>query len=457
MLRLRQTQQARASQTRVSGDPGAVAAAEAAGLDAASDASGVPEWALKGAGMWVKGADTLHGWWNPTLRNARQSYDRMVATGAQARGHSAIEYTPGQSARWNAPLSTADLEQVGMSYGVKPAEALREAAGLSSAMGRRTSAGTYDFARASQTYFGVDMGTTGGLMRGLRTAGGLGGQEEQADAVAELIGSAVARGLEGSEIGEYLSTMAGFMRKQEQMGQSEQSLSGFMLGSERLRRMGFSGEFATSYAMRLGEGASQMGYSGGVDAVKFGLLQQLGYGTGGQYTAEDYAEATLRLQDPETATIAGLGAMGKLSDSMRSSGMSPAVRALMMSRYSGLVGAQVGPDAARRMAAGVAGAGYYETPTTAADITGVHTQARGHAVGILAGEASMEAGRIGAGYKAAGQVQALNGVMIDLANTVQNTAGPALDTLTAKLKQMSAAAASWTPGAGSGVGGAGGG
>jgi hypothetical protein len=164
----------------------------------------------------------------------------------------------------------------------------------------------------------------------------------------------------------------------------------------------------------------------------------------------------LSLQDPDNAAIAGLGAMGGMSDAMRGEGMSPAMRALMMSRLSGAMGAQVGPDAARRMAAGIAGPGEADPRVTAADITGVHSQAGGHAVGILAGEAGMEAGRIQAGYKAAPQVQALNGVMIDLANTVQNVAGPALDLLTSKLKGMSAAAASWDPQMGSGVGSAGG-
>jgi hypothetical protein len=448
MLGLRQTRRATADRT-----VGDSEAARAAGVSGVSDATGIPEWGL-GAIEGIYGALDKYVYDTGVAR----SLESAIAAKARESGHG-MKVIPGQSARWNAPMSTADLEQVGGSYGVKPADALREAAGLSGAMGRRTSAGSYDFARSAQTYFGVDMGTTGALMGGFRKAGGISDQEGQADAVAQLIGNAVARGLEGSEIAAYLESMAGFMQKQADLGQSYQTVEGMVLASERLKQSGFNSSFSTSYAMKLGEAGSQMGYGGGSDPVKFMMLQKLGYGAGGKYTAEGYAEAMLRLQDPDAATGAGLTTLGTFSDSMRDSGMSPAVRALMMSRMTGQMGAQVGPDAARRMAEGIKGPGVLADPTVgAADITRVHKEAGGKAVGILAGEAGMEADRIGAGYKAAGQVQNLNGVMIDLANTVQDKAGPALDTLTKKLKDMTAAARSWSPGSetGSGVGSAGG-
>jgi hypothetical protein len=448
MLGLRQTR--RATGDRTVGDSDA---ARAAGVAGVSDASGIPEWGLSA----IKGT---YGFIDKYVHDTGVTRSLEAATAAKARetGH-AMKVIPGQSAQWNAPMSTADLERVGMGYGVKPADALREAAGLSSAMGRRTSAGTYDFARSAQTYFGVDVGTTGSLMGGFRKAGGMSDQKDQADAVAQLIGNAVARGLEGSEIAAYLETMAGFMAKQADLGQSGQMVEGIVLASERLRQSGFNPSFSSSYAMKLGEAGSQMGYGGGSDPVKFMMLQKLGYGAGGQYTAESYADAMLKLQDPDAAAGAGLNTLGTFSDSMRGAGMSPAVRALMMSRMTGQMGAQVGPDAARLMADGIKGPGVEADPTVgAADITRIHKEAGGRAVGILAGEAGMEADRIGAGYKAAGQVQNLNGFMIDLAHTVQDKAGPALDMLTTKLKDMSAAARSWHPGSetGSGVGSAGG-
>lgn len=447
MLNLRMTQKARAERTVVHGN---AQQALDDGMAGASKASGIPEWAMSGLHGVYSGFDKY-----VYNTGASKSMERAIISKARAAGHS-IETIPGQDAKWNAPMSTRDLEAIGVGYGVKPGDALREAAGLSSAMGRRASAGTYDFARSAQTNFGVDMGTTGSLMGSFRRAGGMADQEQQADAVAQLIGGAVARGLENSEIGEYLASMAGFMRKQADLGQSGQSLTGLTLAGERLTRTGFTGSFATSYAMKLGEAGSSMGYGGGADPVKFMMLQKLGYGAGGKYDAESYANAMLSLQDPDSAAIAGLGTLSGMSDSMRGAGMSPAVRALMMSRLTGAMGAQVGPDAARKMAAGIAGPGVDDPTVTAGDITGVHRAAAGHSVGILAGEAGMEAGRIEAGYKSATQVQNLNGVMIDLANTAQNVAGPALDLLTNKLKGMSEAAAAWDPRAGgSGVGSAG--
>jgi len=383
-------------------------------------------------------------------------FESLIAEGAREAGYK-MRVVPGQSAQWNAPMSTADLERVGTSYGVKPGDALREAGGLSSAMGRRTSAETYDFARSAQTYFGVDMGTTGALMKGYRTAGGLDRQKDQANAVAQLIGTAVVRGLEGSEIATYLESMAGFMQKQADLGQFEQSTEGFASASKRLSQSWFNPSFSASYAMRLGESASQMGYGGEGTAEQFMMLQKLGYGAGGRYTGEGYAEAMMQLQDPDKAVGAALSTMSDFSDRMRDTDMGPEARALMMSRLSAKLGAQVGPDAARLMAEGINGPGLAPDPTVgAADITRVHREARGKAVGVLAAEAGMEADRIGAGYKAAGQVQDLNGVMIDLANTVQDKAGPALSALTRTIKEMTAAARVWHPGEGSGVGSAGG-
>ncbi len=450
MLRLRQTQKASGERIVTSGDPGQAYSDGLNRVASMTDNYGIGKGDIEGLYKFYSGFDNY-----VYDTGTSSSIRKALVGGANAAGHK-TSLIPAQEALWNAPMSTGDLEAIGMSHGVKPGDALREAAGLSGAMGRRASAGSYDFARSAQTYFGADMGVTGGLMKGFRVAGGLSSQDGQADAVAQLIGSAVARGLENSEIAAYLQSMSGFLQKAADMGQQEQMVTGLTLTSERLKRTGFGGQFATSYAMQLGQAGSQMGYgAGAADPVKFMLLQQLGYGKGGNYTAESYAEAMLKLQDGDMGAVAGLGALGSMSDSMRGSGMSPAVRALMMSRLTGAMGAQVGPDGARLMAGGIAGRGFDDPTTTAGDIRRIHAEAGGSTVGILAGEAGMEAGRIQAGFKAADQVQAMNGVMIDLANTAQNIAGPALDMLTSKLKGMSEAAASWDPRGGSGVGSAG--
>ena len=450
MLRLRMTQKAQAERSVVRSGSGD--GALDAGLAGVSEATGLPEWAIGGMHQVYSGFDRY-----VYDTGTGKAIERAVTQKAKDAGYD-VERIAAKKAEYSANMSTADLEDVGVRYGLKPGDALREAAGLSSAMGRRASADTYDFARSAQTYFGVDQGTSGGLMKSFRLASSMGAQDQQADAVARLIGSAVARGLENSEIAGYLQQMSGFLQKQADMGQTDQLVEGMAIVAERMTRSGFSGAFATSYATRLGEAGSQMGYgAGAADPVKFAMLQKLGYGREGDYSAEAYANAMLALQDPDQAAVAGLGAMSSLSSSMRDSGMGAGVRALTMSRYSGLIGAQVGPDAARRFAEGIAGAGYEDTPTSAADIRRLHQEAGGSTVGILAGEAGMESDRINAGFKAATQVQNMNGVMIDLANTAQNIAGPALDLLTTKLKSMSEAAREWDPHAsGSGLGSAGG-
>jgi len=335
-----------------------------------------------------------------------------------------------------------DLEAVGAAYGVAPSQALQEASQLSQGIGYRAGAGTYDFARAAQTAFGVGVGQTGQMLRSTGRTMGRGAGSGGEDVVARLIGSAVAAGLEGSEIAEYLSGIQGILRRQMELGQDVSSLEGMMNMERRLQTV-VGGYMAGKVTQGYGQAVTGMMASGGGDtADQFMLLRAAGYtGEGGP---EEYAKYMLDLQEfgAATATMPGY-----LQNFTGASGLGPNMRALLVQRALSDKGG-VGATTARALAGGIPLAGAASGGMTAGGIIDAGRAGVSTVAGLTQVEAGLEGKRIEAGYRAAQQVTALNEALINLADGIQTGLGPILDDLTSKVRDVSA----YRPD-GSGVGG----
>lgn len=320
-------------------------------------------------------------------------------------------------------------------WGHNPAEGLQLASQLSRAAGHRASGSEFEGALSAQYLYGIGLEQTGGMLHaGRRTgAGGM-------DIVARSIGTAVATGLEGSEIGEYLSQIQHVLQQQLELGGQTSTLAIDAM-TRRLagaNDSGIGGFMAGRVATGVATGISGIARRGAGGADEFEILRAAGW-TGG---TEDYFAKLNALQNPDEA----VKLLPALIERFRGvGGAGSETEANAMQRMLRFVGADVDIGVARKLASGMDWESATGSRMTAASLRGEGAAAAPGMAGLLAKEAGMEADRIGVGYKAADQVQWLNQKLIDLSGAIQDHLGPAIETLMGTIDSAAAWFGSVTP------------
>lgn len=336
-------------------------------------------------------------------------------------------YTPGRAA-YGTGAYTAEGERLGL----KPQEALQQAAALAQAAGAPVTGSEFGSAMGIQRTTGVGLGQQGGAVRALRHAGGLGtGQAVQA--MADTVASAVSVGLEGSEISGELQKQTAFLQQQADMGVKFDATSILAAQAALTVRSGgaISGYRSGDIARGFAAGGAEVGRRGPKDALDLRMMRAVGFtGEGG---AEEYAATRLKMQDPGVI----VRALPKLLAQFQGTGLGPEMQTLVTQQVMGRFGAQVGVGEARALSAGVGDIGAFQG---GADLQSLRRSARDLTAatgGDLVIEAGIERERIAMGKEAAKGMQTLSRITNDFAGTLQNTVMPLIDTLFGGLEGFS--------------------
>ena len=354
-----------------------------------------------------------------TLSRVKSSVDaQSAAIAAGTRAYDAI-------------VPTSAIVSAGRSYGVGPAEAIQQAGQLSAAAGR-PAGGDYEFAKAVEQLTGSGLGETGGLMKAGRYAGSGGGPDQ----VATLIGNAVARGMQGSEIGDYLRQQTGFLSRMADQGVRVDM--GAMLSMEAgladrvgLRRAGaINQSFASS--------GVQTGLHGPQGAVDYHLMRAMGYT--GQGGVEEYAQYRGMLQDPGAVA----GAMPGYLKSFKSQGMGPQAQTLIAQQALLARGTEVSWTEAQQLAKGVAPGAV--GAASKQQILSAGRSASGMFPALREG-ARLQGDQISMGRDMAPTVQNFMSILNNLGKSFANTLGPAVEEFTGWIKESTSALEEFTQGA----------
>ena len=357
------------------------------------------------------------------LRTANQRLDdlsRQQQAAYSSAGARAFQQATGE---WFSPSAYATA---GARFGVKPQQALQEAGQMSRAAVRPLSSQEYEFGLSARTMFGIDLATTGALMGQMEYAGT--SSMQSGNRVAQMIGSAVARGLESSEIATYLQRSNQFL--QEQVNQGRQvDMAGIVRMEERLTGTGIAGWRSGTITQQFAGAGAQIGMQGPQSAVEFRLMEAMGFtGKGG---FEEYARFRLQMQDPGRVAAAMPSFVSHIN--RRTAGMGESSRALILQQYFSRIRTMLGPQEAARLVQGMA-AGGLDMGSLGMDqfIESGATAARGLGSSLIA-EAGLERERVGIGAGIAPTMQNLAGTVNNLAARFTNIAGPVLGKLTEAL------------------------
>lgn len=317
-----------------------------------------------------------------------------------------------------------------ISMGYKPQEAIALASQMAQAAGRRVGPEEAEFGMAAQRAFGLDVGTTGGLMRGMRYMGG----EDSPEGIAKLIGLQVAKGLEGSELNEALQQQAAFMEAQAEQGRTF-SMGGMgMAGAEMgLINAGVAAHRAGAITQAFTGGVAARGAAGPTSAVDIRMMRAMGINLGGG--REEYARGALAMQDPDKVA----DALPAYLNQFRSEGFGPEFQTMLLQRSLGAYGANVGPDDARALAGGMARGDAQATE----DVRSILKRAKAFTPGTMATEAGFEAQRAGVGATMAKSVQDLTQATINMGkaagefNVIIGAVTGNFETLSEKLIEVS--------------------
>lgn len=361
------------------------------------------------------------GYSGDVLEGNRSDVARRLGARAARRDrevNTAVERAAAQIAA--EAMNARGIERTGIRYGVDPSAALGEASSLFQAAGRRGSGQDYALAKALQASLGMDLASTGGLSRGLRYTGDTG----DAGSIAQVIGSAVARGLSGSELLDELQQQTTLLRAQGAFGQ--QVNIGAMLGVQEALSGAVGGRRAGTIARSFGQAGADMAYQGGGGPIEYHLLRAMGYtGRGG---AEEFARYRLMAQDPGQVA----GAMGSYLSSFQGAGMGPEVQALITQRAMQAMGTRISAGEARALRGGIPG-GAGGRRMGVEDFLSAGDLARSLG-GSLQTEAGIEAQRIGVGGSLAEAVQRMQRTSLTMAQSFDNVLGPAVTRLTQTLE-----------------------
>lgn len=325
----------------------------------------------------------------------------------------------------------------GIKYGVAPAQSMEMAATMSQAAGRPMSAQEFGKGLALQRTTGVDLGASGQAVRQLRYAGQLGGTGGgNMEQVADLIGQAVAMGLEGSEISEYLQEQTGFLGAMAKKGigidiDKMRALEASVMNSGVVQWR------ADDISRQFIGGAQQVGKKGAQSAEQFRLMRAFGFsGEGG---LEEFFKVRMGMQSPGLASKMGMKspqeAMSRFIEQFRMDGVGAATQAGVLQQAFSGIGTEIGPEEAFALSQGLQKAkpGEYQIDTKAAQ------RLVGATAPSVRAEAGIEAERVAIGGKVAGAMQNLERTTNNMAGTFENVLGPALDLFSAKLESATAA------------------
>lgn len=352
---------------------------------------------------------------------------------------------PAQRRVRDQPFDSQAFVRAGIGMGVAPAQALQMAGQLGQAAGRPVDPEEFRQALALQRTTGIGVGQTGQAIRQLRYAGEIGGMGGgNMEQVANLIGSAVALGLEGSEIGEYLQAQTGFLGQMvnqgigvdiDKMRALEASISQSGIGAP-WRGADISRQFVT--------GAAQVGREGATSAEQFRLMRAFGFtGEGG---LEEFFKIRMGMQSQGLADEMGMRspqeAMSAFIEQFRIQGAGEMTQAGVLQRAFKGIGTTIGPEEAMAMAKGLKAAepGAFEIDPEAAERL-VSTVAPS-----VKAEAGIEAERVAIGGQVAGAMQDLERTTNNMAKTFENVLGPVLDAFAAQLEDTTGLMAAATEG-----------
>jgi len=312
--------------------------------------------------------------------------------------------------------------------GIKPAQALQQAGQMGQAAGRSVSAREFEQGLALQTTLGIGGAQSGAAIRQMRYAGelsGFGTSEGNMEQIADLIGSAVALNLEGSEIGEYLQSQTGFLGQMVNQG--------IGIDIQKLRELEASiGEGLNAkwrgapMARQFLQGAAAVGREGATSAAKFRLMRAFGFsGEGG---LEEFYKIRGGMQSPDLAQEYGMAdpvtALSAYIESFRIPGVGPATQAgILQQAFADIGMSGVGFEESMAMSQGLqrVAPGDYEIDSDAAarlvSAVAPSTQA----------EAGIEAERAAIGGGVATAMQDLERVTNNMAIVFKDTLGPSME------------------------------
>lgn len=329
-------------------------------------------------------------------------------------------------------FSTSAYEAQGLRFGLTPQEALHFAGGLSQAAGERVGDQDTGLAMALERLLGISGGQTGGLFRSFRY---MGQGDRLSDRMAELVGSAFARGLKSSEVGEDIAEQAEVLRRFAERG--------IQLDVQTLLRMeqgaaqtfgGPAGGILGARAIRSAtEAISEMGFSGGNPAIEYMLMRAGGFSGAG---AEGFAAGRLDLQRNP------LGRDGRrlirFVDMLRQGGAGPAQTAFMLQQSLAQLRVQLGPDHAEALArSGLSLADFGSVGPEA--LAGIAEQATSAIGPHTKRGAGIEMAKVKTGAGIAGAVQDMEAAANQMAQTFVNTLGPALRDVTGWMNEFTGA------------------
>lgn len=355
---------------------------------------------------------------------AQMVHQRVLDAEAQARARAMAQ------ARADYEIRTTGLEAVGQRYGLGPSAALEQAAAAGRAAYGPVGPQGFETLLAARTMTGVDIAQGADIMGHFsRGYGARGPSASDAESFAKTLGDAVAAGMEGTQITQYLSQMSGLLDTAFGQGAviSTQGIGNTMLG---LQQMGVAPVQAARLATGFTGAMMQTGQTGPRDAATFALMRAAGYtGRGG---AEEYAESLFRLQDPQNQGAV----MQNFVSQLRAPGQGPAMQALIMQAGFRGVGVGLGQRDARTLAAGgfTPGVGGQGDLATFLDRGRMAATAFGH----LQRGAALEAEQVSVGRDIASTVQNALGAINNIAELFSGSLGPTMQDFTSGVEDATA-------------------
>jgi len=265
--------------------------------------------------------------------------------------------------------------------------------------------GQFREAMAAAARAGVGMQQAGGFAR----MGGAGGGGTGGTGLAEVLQSAFAEGLNGSQVTEYLQTLVQLGQQAERTGVKIDPQA-FTRSSALFSRAGFEGLQAQRVTGGMNQAAMKL--SGQGVAGPMDVLMARAAGFDPSQGPEGYARAMNKLSGGMTPEVLN-GLLGSLTTGIQGSDFGPEMQSLMLRRAMQKMGVQVGPgQTSALLDAYKQGGGRLPSGTEELWAKGEEGGAReqliyearrrvGVGAGLTKGAAGLEATQVGVGYGAA--------------------------------------------------------
>jgi hypothetical protein len=305
-------------------------------------------------------------------------------------------------------------------------------------VGGRYNQGQFEQAFAAETQFGVDQSTSAQLFRQQRAGRG-GTTKDATNMLAKAIGAATAQGLEGSEIGEYLDTIAQVQSQAEQKGLKIDTETFTGLGVALSRGLGLEGPQAGRIAGNITSMAQNVVTQGAKGPMDIQMLRAAGFDpekgnfleTRRKLAGGMDASSTFDLLE---SLVGGEGDALKRGYTLERSGLGLGTEQAIALQEKLKLGkgafmesmAGAGTGSASDLLAGMAMTDKSGKATTLGMLTG----------GIR-GQNAVQDQLVAAGGAAAGNVQALQQQAAAMATTMATSLKPFMDPITKNMVQLS--------------------